>query len=141
MPSETIEYLELTASIITAFVSRNSVAATELPSLIAATHAAIATLGEGGQPVVEPAKPAPAVPIKKSITADFIICLEDGRKFKSLKRHLRTAYNLTPEQYRMRWGLPPGYPMVAPSYAEARSSMAKRTGLGQQRRKPRGNAA
>ncbi len=141
MPSETIEYLELTASIITAFVSRNSVAATELPSLIAATHAAIATLGEGGQPVVEPAKPSPAVPIKKSITADFIICLEDGRKFKSLKRHLRTAYNLTPEQYRMRWGLPPDYPMVAPSYAEARSSMAKRTGLGQQRRKPRGNAA
>lgn len=141
MPSEPIEYVELTASIISAFVSSNSVAATELPSLIAATHAAIVTLGEGGQPVVEPEKPSPAVPIKKSITADFIVCLKDGRKLRSLKRHLRTAYNMTPEQYRMRWGLPPDYPMVAPSYSEARSNMAKRTGLGQMRRKPREKTA
>jgi predicted transcriptional regulator len=85
--------------------------------------------------------PKPAVPVKKSITPDYIVCLEDGKKFKSLKRHLRTQYNMTPEQYRERWGLPSDYPMVAPNYAKARSQLAKEMGLGQQRRKRRGRAA
>ncbi|MBD3847342.1 MULTISPECIES: MucR family transcriptional regulator [Bosea] len=131
----------LVADIVSAYVSNNSVPAAELPNLIATTHAAITGLGsEAAAPAVEE-KPTPAVPIKKSITADHIVCLEDGKKFKSLKRHLRTAYDMTPEQYRARWGLPADYPMVAPAYAEARSSLAKKMGLGQQRRKPRGKAA
>ena len=131
----------LVADIVSAYVSNNSVPAAELPNLIATTHAAITGLGsEAAAPAVEE-KPTPAVPIKKSITADHIVCLEDGKKFKSLKRHLRTAYDMTPEQYRARCGLPADYPMVAPAYAEARSSLAKKMGLGQQRRKPRGKAA
>ncbi|WP_199084631.1 MucR family transcriptional regulator [Bosea sp. ASV33] len=124
----------LVADIVSAYVSNNSVPAAELPALIATTHVAISRLGSEPAPVVEE-KPAPAVSIKKSITADFLICLEDGKKFKSLKRHLRTAYNITPEEYRARWGLPADYPMVAPAYAEARSTLAKKMGLGQQRRK------
>jgi len=124
----------LVADIVSAYVSNNSVPASDLPALIATTHAAIAGLGsEPAAPVEE--KPTPAISIKKSITPDFLICLEDGKKFKSLKRHLRTAYNLSPEDYRARWGLPPDYPMVAPAYAEARSTLAKKMGLGQQRRK------
>lgn len=132
----------LVADIVSAYVSHNSVPAAELPNLIATTHAAITRLSsEIAVPEAEE-KPTPAVSIKKSITADYLICLEDGKKFKSLKRHLRTAYDMTPEQYRARWGLPADYPMVAPAYAEARSSLAKKMGLGQQRRKtPRGKAA
>src|SRR5690606_26204783 len=103
-----------------------------LSRIIADTHAAVSGLQAGGAPVVEE-KPAPAVPIKKSVTPDFIICLEDGKKFKSLKRHLATHYNLTPEQYREKWGLPRDYPMVAPSYSAKRSALAKSAGLG---RKP-----
>ncbi len=127
--------VDLVAHVVSAFVSHNSVPMAELPALIASTHSALVGLGKEPEPVPEERAP-PAVPIKKSITADFLICLEDGKKFKSLKRHLRTAYDMTPEQYRTKWGLPSDYPMVAPAYAEARSQLAKTMGLGQQRRKP-----
>lgn len=121
--------------IVTAFVSNNPVPPSELPSLIGNVHKALAGLGSGEETkIAEPL--SPAVPIKKSIGQDFIICLEDGRKFKSLKRHLRTKYNLSPEEYRAKWGLPKDYPMVAPAYAEARSNLAKQMGLGQGGRKP-----
>ena len=126
--------VDLVAEIVSAYVANNSVPAAELPALIATTHAAITALGTEQAPLVEE-KLVPAVPIKKSINPDFLICLEDGKKFKSLKRHLRTAYDMTPDQYRARWGLPSDYPMVAPAYAEARSNLAKKMGLGQQRRK------
>jgi len=131
----------LVADIVSAYVSNNSVPAAELANLIATTHAAITGLGsEAAAPAIAE-KLIPAVPVKKSITPEFIVCLEDGKKFKSLKRHLRTAYNMSPEEYRARWGLPADYPMVAPAYAEARSNLAKKMGLGQQRRKSRGKAA
>lgn len=126
--------VDLVAGIVSAFVSHNSVPTSDLPALIASTYAALSGLGQEQAPVVEE-KLVPAVPIKKSITPDFLVCLEDGKKFKSLKRHLRTAYDLSPDQYRARWGLPPDYPMVAPAYAEARSNLAKKMGLGNQRRK------
>jgi predicted transcriptional regulator len=127
-------YVDLAAEIVSAYVTKNSVPVSELPALIASVHNAVANLGS--QKTEETLQPlTPAVSVKKSITPDFIICLEDGKKFKSLKRHLRTAYNLTPDQYRARWGLPPDYPMVAPNYAAARSELAKSMGLGQQRRK------
>jgi len=130
----------LVANIVSAYISNNSVPTADLPNLIATTHAAITGLrAEAAAPVVEE-KPTPAVTIKKSITADYIVCLEDGKKFKSLKRHLRSAYGMTPEEYRARWGLPVDYPMVAPSYAEARSSLAKKIGLGQKRKKSAGKA-
>ncbi len=126
--------IELTADIVSAYVSNNAVAATDLPNLIhqvrhALTHfkPAVAT-----EELLEPQKPA--VTVKKSITPDYLICLEDGKKFKSLKRHLRTQYNMSPEDYREKWGLPPDYPMVAPNYAQARSQLAKEMGLGSQRR-------
>ena len=126
--------VELAAEIVSAYVSNNSVPSAELPALLSDIHGAIVRLASGAQPVVsEPAKPA--VPPKKSITNDYIICLEDGRKFKSLKRHLRTQYNMSPEQYREKWALPADYPMVAPAYAKARSALAKQMSLGQQRRR------
>lgn len=134
MAEDSDNLIGLVADIVSAYVSNNSVPAGELPALIATTHAAIAGLGSEPAATVEE-KPSPAVSIKKSITPDFLICLEDGKKFKSLKRHLRTAYDMSPEDYRARWGLPPDYPMVAPAYAEARSTLAKKMGLGQQRRK------
>ncbi len=126
--------IELTASIVSSYVSNNSVASADLPALIGQVHSALmrVTSGDGEVPS-EP--PKPAVPVKRSITADFIVCLEDGKKFKSLKRHLRTQYKMTPEQYREKWGLAPDYPMVAPNYAAARSNLAKQMGLGQQRRR------
>ena len=127
--------VDLVAEIVSAFVSHNSVPTADLPALIASTHAALAGLGKEDPPVVEE-KLVPAVPVKKSITPDFLICLEDGKKFKSLKRHLRTAFDMTPEQYRSKWSLPPDYPMVAPAYAEARSTLAKKMGLGDKRRRP-----
>ncbi len=102
---------------------------------MATTHSAITGLGKEPPAQTPAEKPAPAVSIKKSITADFLICLEDGKKSKSLKRHLRTAYDMTPNEYRAKWGLPPDYPMVAPVYAEARSNLAKSMRLGQQRRR------
>jgi len=130
----TPNFVELTSDIVSAFVSHNSVPATELPDLIAKVHQSLGKLvsPEVAAPVEE--KREPAVSIKKSIAPDYLICLNDGRRFKSLKRHLRTAYNLTPDDYRKMWGLPPDYPMVAPAYAEARSQLAKKMGLGQQRR-------
>ena len=127
-------YIELTASIVSAYVSNNSVPAQDLSALINHVHAALTRVSSGqGDITSEPLKPAIAV--KKSITADHIVCLEDGKKFKSLKRHLRTQYNMTPEQYREKWSLPTDYPMVAPNYAQARSQLAKQMGLGQQRRR------
>src|SRR3974377_516374 len=132
--SESTNHVELAAEIVSAYVSKNSVPSSELPALLSDVHAAIVRVATGAQPaVVEAAKPA--VPPKKSITSEYIICLEDGRKFKSLKRHLRTQYNLSPEEYREKWGLPSDYPMVAPAYAKARSALAKQMGLGQQRRR------
>jgi predicted transcriptional regulator len=127
-------YVELAADIVSAYVSNNSVATSDLPSLISDIHGALIRISSG---VVETPSEIlkPAVPVKKSITPDYIICLDDGKKFKSLKRHLRTQYNMTPEEYRERWGLPADYPMVAPNYAQARSQLAKKMGLGQQRRK------
>jgi predicted transcriptional regulator len=127
-------YIELTASIVSAYVSNNPVSAQDLSALINQVHAALTRVSSGqGEVASEPLKPA--VSVKKSITADFIVCLEDGKKFKSLKRHLRTQYNMTPDQYREKWSLPPDYPMVAPNYAIARSELAKQMGLGQQRRR------
>ncbi len=127
-------YIELTAGIVSAYVSNNSVAAAEIPTLIGQIHSALVRVSNGqSEAANEAAKPAIAV--KKSITPDYIVCLEDGKKFKSLKRHLRTQYNMTPEHYREKWGLPPDYPMVAPNYAEARSQLAKQMGLGQQRKR------
>jgi predicted transcriptional regulator len=119
--------IELTADIASAYVSNNTVAASELPGLIKAVFGALTGVGES-----DPAEPqAPAVPIRKSITPDYLICLEDGRRFKSLKRHLRSKYALSPEDYRAKWALPKDYPMVAPAYSAARSSLAKQIGLGQ----------
>jgi len=127
-------FIELTASIVSAYVSNNSVAAADIPALINQVHAALSGVsGKPGEAPIEPLKPA--VSVKKSITPEHIVCLEDGKKFKSLKRHLRTQYNMTPEQYREKWGLGPDYPMVAPNYAAARSQLAKEMGLGQQRRR------
>lgn len=132
--SNTGSFIELTASIVSAYVSNNSVAAADIPALINQVHAALSNVsGKGGEAPIEPLKPAVAV--KKSITPEYIVCLEDGKKFKSLKRHLRTQYNMTPEQYREKWNLGPDYPMVAPNYAAARSQLAKEMGLGQQRRR------
>ncbi|MCA3562907.1 MAG: MucR family transcriptional regulator [Methylocystis sp.] len=126
--------IELTADIVSAYVSNNTVSATDVPSLIGEVFSALSRVGTGV--VVAPSEPAkPAVNPKKSITPDYLICLEDGKKFKSLKRHLRTMYNLSPEQYREKWGLPADYPMVAPNYAEARSRLAKEMGLGQKRKR------
>jgi len=130
----TSNFIELTASIVTAFVSNNSVAAGDIPALINQIHSALLRVSSGTkEQSVEPLKPA--VSPKKSITPDYLVCLEDGKKFKSLKRHLRTQYNMTPEQYREKWGLAPDYPMVAPNYAAARSKLARDMGLGQQRRR------
>ena len=127
-------FIALTAEIVSAYVSNNTVAAADLPGLINQVHAALARVGSGGNDA--PGEPLrPAVSVKKSITPEYLVCLEDGKKFKSLKRHLRTQYNITPEQYREKWGLSPDYPMVAPNYAAARSQLAKQMGLGQQRRR------
>lgn len=126
--------IELAADIVSAYVSNNSVPAGDLPSLINEVYGALMRVGAGV--AAAPAEaPKPAVSVRKSVTNDHIVCLEDGKKFKSLKRHLRTQYGLSPEDYREKWGLPPDYPMVAPNYARARSNLAKQMGLGQQRRR------
>jgi predicted transcriptional regulator len=126
--------LGLTAQIVAAHVSNNPVSPDALPSLIQEVYKTLA--GVGREPP-EPERPQPAVPVKRSIFPDYIICLEDGKKLKMLKRHLKTAYNMSPEQYRDRWGLAPDYPMVAPSYARHRSSLAKKIGLGTKSRSAR----
>ena len=124
--------IELTAEIISAYVSTNTIASGNLPNLIDQVHSALHRTANGPvEPQREPLNPAVAV--KKSVTPDYIICLEDGKKFKSLKRHLRTYHDLTPDEYRQRWGLTPTYPIVAPSYAKRRSTLAKKMGLGQKR--------
>jgi len=125
--------IELTADIVSAYVGNNPLPASGLPDLIASVSASVRKLA--GAVVVESPSLVPAVNPKKSVFPDYIVCLEDGKKFKSLKRHLRTQYKMTPEQYREKWGLAPDYPMVAPNYAAARSQLAKQMGLGQQRRR------
>jgi predicted transcriptional regulator len=122
--------VEMTADIVSAYVGANTVAAGDLPSLIQAVHGALSGMSRQAD-AIEAAPREPAVPVKRSITPGFLICLDDGRKFKSLKRHLRTKYNMSPEDYRAKWGLPKDYPMVAPDYAKARSDLAKQMGLGQ----------
>lgn len=129
----TPDHVELAADIVSAFVSSNSVQVNELPGLIVSVHAALGAL-PGARAEVRTEPPTPAVSVKRSVTPDFIVCLEDGKKFKSLKRHLRTRYGMTPDQYRAKWNLAPSYPMVAPNYAAARSELARSMGLGQQRR-------
>jgi len=129
------EIIEMTTDIVSAYVGNNSIGAADLPSLIQNVHRALAEVASG-EDMTPPEPQEPAVSIKKSITPDFLICLEDGRKFKSLKRHLRTKYDLSPDEYRAKWGLPKDYPMVAPNYAKARSDLAKQMGLGQGGRKP-----
>jgi predicted transcriptional regulator len=125
-------FIDLTAEIVSAYVGNNTTPASELPALIGQIHAALVRVSEGQVPAA-PAPAKPAVPVKKSLTAEYIVCLEDGKKFKSLKRHLRSKYNMTPEQYRDKWNLPADYPMVAPNYAVTRSALAKKMGLGQAR--------
>ena len=128
------ELVELTARIVSAFVSNNTVASADVPHLISETHSALSR-ASGGIAPPEREELRPKVPVKKSVMPDHIVCLEDGKKFKSLKRHLRTHYNLSPEEYREKWGLPHDYPMVAPNYAKARSDLAKKMGLGTRREK------
>ena len=125
--------LSLTTEIVAAHVSNNTVALGELPTLIEQVYRSLTNVGVEPAPVEE--RPQPAVPIKKSVTPEYIVCLEDGKKLKMLKRHLKTAYNMTPEEYRDRWGLPADYPMVAPNYARQRSSLAKQIGLGTRARR------
>ena len=134
MSDSPINLLDLAADVVSSYLANNTLEAAAIPSLIASVHAALnaAATGQIHEPTPEL---RPAVSIKKSITAGAIICLEDGKAFKSLKRHLRTKYNLSPDEYRSKWGLPSDYPMVAPNYAAARSTLAKNMGLGQQRRK------
>lgn len=135
MNTETSDnFMELAAEIVSAYVSNNSVPAGDLPGLIGDVHSALLRVTSAAAPPPIEA-PKPAVPAKKSITSDYIVCLEDGKKFKSLKRHLRTQYNMSPDDYREKWGLAADYPMVAPNYAKARSQLAKEMGLGQQRRR------
>ena len=126
------ELLELTTEIVAAYVSNNTVTVSELANLMSQVHQSLNALDKAG---AEPERPTPVVSIKKSITPDYIICLEDGKKLKMLKRHLKTAYNMTPEDYRERWGLAADYPMVAPNYAKHRSTLAKKIGLGTKPRK------
>ena len=130
-PSE--DLLNLTAQIVSAHVGRNTVEVDDLPRVIQQVYSTLTELGK--EPKPEPEKLIPAVPIKKSVTPDYIICLEDGKQLKMLKRHLKTAYNMTPEEYRERWGLSPEYPMVAPNYASQRSKLAKQIGLGTKARR------
>jgi len=129
------DVLSLTAEIVAAHVSNNTVPLAELPALIQQVFQTLTTIGSSAQ---EAPRPEPAVPVKKSVTPDYIICLEDGKKLKMLKRHLKTAYNMTPEKYRERWGLSSDYPMVAPNYAKQRSQLARELGLGTKAKRRRG---
>ena len=135
MPETVESVVDIAADIVAAYVSNNSIAAADLPQLISQVHSALVKVSTG---VEEPkaVEITPAVSIKKSITPEYLICLEDGKKFKSLKRHLRTEYDMSPEEYRTKWGLPLDYPMVAPTYSEARSRLAKTIGLGRKPKTP-----
>ncbi len=131
-----VSLIELTTDIVANYVSHNSVSPADLGSLIHSTYQALASV-QSGTVAAEPEAPlVPAISIKKSVQPDYIVCLEDGKHFKSLKRHLRTSYDMTPDEYRARWGLPHDYPMVAPSYSASRSTLAKSMGLGNARKKP-----
>ena len=131
--TENDNLLTLTSNIVSAHLANNSVSTEEIPALIRKVYSTLANVNQ--ENVTSSERPQPAVPIKKSVHADYIVCLEDGKKLKMLKRHLKTAYNMTPEQYRERWGLPADYPMVAPNYADQRSKLAKDIGLGTSSRK------
>jgi predicted transcriptional regulator len=123
------ELLKMTAEVVSAYVSNNTLGAAQLADVIQAVYNSLRGLeGQIAEPIAEPLKPA--VPVRKSVTPEYLVCLEDGKKLKMLKRHLRSTYNLTPDEYRTKWGLPPDYPMVAPKYAEQRSEFAKKIGLG-----------
>jgi predicted transcriptional regulator len=136
-PAADMDLIDLSVGIVSAYVSHNALSVADLPKLIGEIHAALRNLRDVG--VSEPAEELrPAVPVKKSIAPDYIVCLEDGKKFKSLKRHLRTHYDLSPEQYREKWGLPADYPMVAPNYSATRSRLAKDNGLGRKAAPSRG---
>lgn len=128
--TDRLELIEMTTELVASYVGSNAVAVTDVPRMIEYVHSTMSELAHAGAAAHEE-PPTPAVPIKKSVTPDHIVCLEDGRKFKSLKRHLRTQYDMSPDDYRRKWGLPVDYPMVAPNYAKARSELAKRMGLGQ----------
>ena len=134
-PSNANELLALTTDIVASHVSNNTVTIGDLPQLIQQVYSALANVGVAAAAALS--RPQPAVPVKKSVTADYLFCLEDGKKLKMLKRHIKTKYNMTPEEYRERWGLPADYPMVAPRYAQQRSELAKKIGLGTKRRKRR----
>jgi len=131
IPGKTAEdhLLRMTADVVAAYVSNNTMPTAQLPDFIASIYASLRTL-DSKQETTESGALKPAVPIRKSITPDYLVCLEDGKKLKMLKRHLRSTYNMTPDEYRQKWGLPPDYPMVAPNYAEQRSAFAKKIGLG-----------
>lgn len=131
---EPSEILQMTADIVSSFVSNNAVATGNLGELIRAVHATIVELASN-EVVAEAEKPKPAVPVSKSVNDEYIVCLEDGRKLKMLKRYLRSKYGMSPDEYRVRWGLPSNYPMVAPNYAKTRSDYAKKIGLGRGGRK------
>ena len=131
------ELLALTTEIVASHVSNNTVAVSDLPEVIQKVYGSLNTLSPEPEPQ-QPERPQPAVAIKKSVTPEYIVCLEDGKKLKMLKRHLKTRYDMTPEEYRKRWGLPEDYPMVAPSYAQQRSDLAKKIGLGTKRSTGRG---
>lgn len=138
MDQNTVSTIEMTTDVVAAYLSNNPVDAAALPELIRSVHQALSAAANGAaEPAAAPLEPA--VPVKRSINPDYLVCLEDGRKFKSLKRHLRTQYSLTPDEYRTKWGLPKDYPMVAPSYAQARSALARQMGLGQGGRQPSKN--
>ncbi len=128
-----IELIELTADLVSAYVSNNPVPVSDLPALVAQVHQSLKNLGAPAEETPQQEKLAPAVSVRRSITPDYIVCLEDGKKFKSLKRHLSTHHKMTPEEYRAKWSLPADYPMVAPAYAAARSQLAKDMGLGRKK--------
>jgi len=131
---DTSQVITLTSQIVAAYVERNNIQTADLPALIGSVHQSLSKLVQPEAPAEEPTELKPAVPVKKSVTPDYIVCLEDGRKLKMLKRHLNNAYNLTPNEYRSKWGLPADYPMVAPNYAKARSNLALEIGLGRKKK-------
>jgi predicted transcriptional regulator len=138
--TEAHDLITMTADVVAAYVAQNALPSTELPALIQQIHSTLQQVASGAQqPAEQPL--TPAVPVKKSVTRDYIICLEDGKRFKSLKRHLRSSFNLSPEEYRKKWSLPYDYPMVAPNYAQTRSDLAKSMGLGNLRQKAKQAAA
>ncbi|WP_145732330.1 MucR family transcriptional regulator [Nitrospirillum pindoramense] len=131
------EFLKLSADIVAAYVTKNQIPPNDLPGLIQSVYGCLVHVDSPAPEVIPEVKQLPAVSIRKSVTPDYIVCLEDGKKLKMLKRYLRTAYNLTPDEYRAKWGLPADYPMTAPNYARERSGLAKQIGLGSRTREPK----